>query len=120
MIGAGELNEVWAFQQRREDPNGDNRGPFDPSTEVRLPAQVIWLKGSEAVLQDRLTGVQPIIIVVPDCEKARALSPAWRCYDKRRPPSDDDQDGYGNITGISPSKTAGYLDILASIGKAHG
>lgn len=125
MIGAGELNDVWAFQVRTQDDNGDLQGPFDPHSEFRLPAKVIWLKGSEAVMQDRLTGIQPVIITVPDCHNARQITPAWRGVDARRlgerfTYTFEVQDLFANVTGVSPASTAGYLDILATIGKAHG
>lgn len=112
MPGAGELNARWTFQQRSETVNGDRQGPWEDGFTVW--AKVTWLRGTEAVMADRLEGRQPVVITVRDSAQARAIGTGWRAKSKRR------SAWIGNITGASPAKEPGFIDILATIGGAQG
>lgn len=111
-MGAGAFRERWTFQQRAEDANGDRRGPWEAGR--TLYADVTFLRGTEAVMQDRLTGRQPVVITVRDSSLSRKITSAWRAIDSRSP------DRIANITSVSPSRERGFLDILATIGGAQG
>lgn len=111
-LGAGDLKERWTFQQRAEDGNGDRRGKWEEGFTVWTA--VTWLIGTEAVMQDRLTGVQPVVLSVRASSMTRQITPAWRALDSRQAGRE------ANITGVVPSRTPGFIDILAVIGKAQG
>ncbi len=113
MPGAGALRDRWTFQQRSLDPNQDRRGPWEVGIEDE-PTEVTWLRGTEAVMQDRLTGVQPVILTIRSSDATRAITPAWRAFDMRQPTV------VGNVTGVTPSRQRGFLDILVTVGKAQG
>lgn len=110
---AGALRERWTFQQRSEDANGDRRGPWELPGRT-LYADVLYLRGTEAVMQDRLTGLQPVVITVRDSSLSRKITNAWRALDSRSP------DRIANITSVGPSRRRGFLDILATIGGPQG
>lgn len=111
-VGAGDLRDRWTFQQRAADANGDRRGPWEDGFSVS--AKVTWLIGSEAVMQDRLTGRQPVVLTIRESSVSRQITPGWRAFDARRAGRE------ANITAVSPSKTRGFLDVLAVIGVAQG
>lgn len=111
MPDAGALTNRVRFDTRGADANGDPLGPWAEGPTVW--AQLIWLRGSEAVLQQRLEGQQPVAIVVRESSQTRALTPASRAV----------LTATGevlNITAVSPSKQPGFLDVLAVRGGAAG
>lgn len=112
MAGAGDRNERWTFERRDIDANGDARGPWTDGRTVWTG--VTWLRGTEAVMQDRLTGVQPVVLNVRETSQTKTIKPGWRAIDSRHPSR------VANITGISPGRERGTLDILATVGVAHG
>lgn len=104
MPGAGEMRDRVTFQKRGPDENGDPLGPWIDRFSVA--AQIVYLKGTEPVMAQRLQGVQPAVIVVREGANARMITTAWRAEDART--------GVGyNITSVSPSKSRGFIDILA-------
>lgn len=112
MPGAGDLRDRITFEARGEDANGDPLGPWAPQFTVW--AQLVWLRGSEAALQQRLEGKQPVAIVVRSSSSTRAINTAWRAVNARDP------EQKFNLTSVSPAKEAGFLDILAVMGGATG
>ncbi|RYE57627.1 MAG: head-tail adaptor protein [Hyphomicrobiales bacterium] len=109
MPSAGELKDRLHFQQRALDANNDRTGEWDVSGQATRWAKVVWLKGSEPVMAQRLQSIQPVVITVRDDSVTRAFGTAWRAVGKN---------GFlagkpFNIRGVSPSKAAGFLDILA-------
>lgn len=84
MPGAGELNERLAFQKRvasADDGYGNREGSWQE--QFRCAAKVQPLRGSEAVIAQRLAGVQPVIITIRSCVAARLVGPFWRAVDTR-------------------------------------
>ena len=112
MPGAGALDQRITFEARTEDANGDPLGPWAP--QFTAWAQLVWLRGSEAALQQRLEGRQPVAIVVRSSSSTRAINTAWRAVNARDP------DQRFNITAVSPAKEQGFIDVLATMGGATG
>jgi len=112
MPGAGDLRDRITFEARGEDANGDPLGPWAPQFTVW--AQMIWLRGSEAALQQRLEGRQPVAIVVRTSSQTRGITTAWRAVNARN------TEQRFNITAVSPAKEPGFIDVLATMGGATG
>lgn len=112
MPGAGALDQRIRFEARTEDANGDPLGPW--AEQFTVWAQLVWLRGSEAVLQQRLEGKQPVAIVVRSSSSTRAINTAWRAVNARNPAQ------AFNITAVSPAKEQGFIDVLATMGGATG
>lgn len=74
----------------------------------------MWLRGGESVMNDRLAGHQPIALVIRDSKAAREIDAGWRAVDARR------SGRVANISAASPSQDAGFIDVLAVVGKASG
>ncbi|WP_303698774.1 head-tail adaptor protein [Brevundimonas naejangsanensis] len=104
-----QLRERWAFQQR-----GGSAGRAEWDAGFTRWTEVTWLRGSEAVMQDRLTGVQPVILTVKEDGETRSITAGFRAVDLRNGAN------AANVTGVSPAKKRGFLDILATIGIAQG
>nr|WP_314437610.1 head-tail adaptor protein [uncultured Brevundimonas sp.] len=112
MPGAGDLRDRIAFEVRDADANGDPQGPWKAKATVW--AQVIWLRGTETVAQQRLEGRQPVVITIRESSQTREITPAWRAVNARH------SGQKFNITAVSPSKDRGFLDVLAVMGGATG
>lgn len=112
MPGAGALDQRITFQARGEDDNGDPLGPWEDRFTVW--AQLVWLRGSEAALQQRLEGKQPVAVVVRASSQTRGITTAWRAVNARN------ADQKFNITAVSPAKERGFVDVLATMGGATG
>jgi head-tail adaptor len=112
MIGAGDLRDRITFEARALDANGDALGTFEPQFTVW--AHLRWLRGSEAALQQRLEGRQPVALVIRDSAQARQITTAWRALNAR-------VEGQAfNITSVSPAQERGFIDILATTGGPTG
>lgn len=112
MPGAGELRDRWTFQQRGLDANGDRRGAWEDGFTVWT--KTTWLRGGESVMQDRLTGKQPVVLTIRDSRQAREIGSGWRAVDSRT------EGRVANVTSVSPARDRGFLDVLATIGEAEG
>lgn len=112
MPSAGDLDHRILFQERGLDANGDPGGPWEDRHTVW--AQMVWLRGSESAVQQRLEGKQPVAIVVRSSTQTRAITTAWRAVNARC------RDQEFNIVAVSPAKERGFLDILAQRGGATG
>lgn len=112
MPGAGDLRDRITFQARTDDPNGDPLGPW--ADQFTVWAQMVWLRGSESALQQRLEGKQPVAIVVRSSSSTRAINTSWRAVNARDP------EQAFNITAVSPAKERGFIDVLATMGGATG
>ncbi|ASE38470.1 head-tail adaptor protein [Brevundimonas vesicularis] len=112
MPGAGDLCDRITFEARGEDANGDPLGPWAPQFTVW--AQMVWLRGSEAALQQRLEGRQPVAIVVRTSSQTRGITTAWRAVNARN------AEQRFNITAVSAAKEPGLIDVLATMGGATG
>lgn len=112
MPGAGELRDRITFEARGLDANGDPLGAWEPRFTVW--AQLVWLRGSESALQQRLEGKQPVAVVIRDSSQTREIDTAWRAVNARKTTE------RFNITAASPSKKRGFIDVLAVKGGATG
>lgn len=111
---AGELRERVAFARRvtSSDGAGNERAEF--STQFTAWARIQPLKGGEEVLASRLAGVQPVIIRIRSSEAAREIATTWRATDTRTGREYD-------ITAVANmDERNGYLDLMATAGKAVG
>ncbi len=85
--GARKLLNRILLQRRTLDGNGDPLGPWgavpSEADDSAWAAQVVWLKGGETVMAQRLQGVQPVVIVLRACTTSRAVDNAWRGVDVR-------------------------------------
>jgi head-tail adaptor len=112
MPGAGALKDRITFEARGLDANGDPLGAWE--TKFTVWAQLVWLRGSESALQQRLESKQPVAIVVRTSTQAREIDTSWRAVNARNAAQ------RFNITAVSPSKEPGFIDILAVMGGATG
>lgn len=110
---AGSLKHRLRFEARSLTSDGYGNVEGDFATVFTRQAQIIPLKGGEAVMAARLTGTQPIIIRVRRDSQTRQIEADWRAVDERTeevyalksPPTDMEDRG-------------AYLDILAESGVA--
>lgn len=77
--GAGNLRSKVMFQRRTEDANGDLLGPFEDVS--ARAAEIIYLRGGEPVMAQRLQGVQPAVVAVYADSVTRTVTNAWRLID---------------------------------------
>lgn len=113
MSSAGKMRDRYRFDQRGLDANGDRLGPWDSDNGITVWAETKWLKGTEAVMAQRLEGRQPVALVIRDSTTARTITTAFRAVDVRT-------GAVFNIVGVSPSNTRGFIDVLAVSGGASG
>lgn len=79
--GAGNLRNKIILQRRTADANGDLLGPFEDVITRR--AEIIYLRGGEPVMAQRLQGVQPAVVAVYADSVTRTVTNAWRLIDDR-------------------------------------
>lgn len=113
MSGAGSLHHRLRFES--PSPTDDGAGNYTDgwTLEFEQSCGLKNLKGGEAVLADRLSGRQPVVITVRRSTRTRAIAPDWRAVDVRTgviyqikaPPADMDDRRL-------------WLDILAEMGVA--
>lgn len=113
MSSAARMRDRYRFEQRGLDANGDRLGAWDTENGITVSAETIWLKGSESVMASRLEGKQPVALVIRDSTQARTINEAWRAVDVRT-------SEVFNISGTSPSRVRGFIDVLAVSGGATG
>lgn len=104
MTGAGQLRERVLFQQRGLDANNDRLGDWEDVTMVW--ARIMRLKGSEPVLQQRLEGVQPVVITVRWSPVTDQVTTGWRAVDERTGQQ-------FNIRSKTPDEKRAFIDLLA-------
>ena len=83
---AGALRELLHFQKRGDLDNGwgdITPGAGDWETQFTANAAMRPLRGSEAVMADRLGGVQPYVVTIRQHSAALAVTAAWRVVDAR-------------------------------------
>ena len=74
---------------------------------VTLAAEVLYLKGSDAVQASRLQGKQPAVITVCVCAAARLIDNSWRAVDAR------DATRMFEITSSALSDDRAFIQLLA-------
>jgi hypothetical protein len=73
---AGLLRETVTLQRRTLDLNGDRLGPW--ADEFASPARVLHRTAGEAVLAQRLAGVQPVEVTLRLNAFSAAVDTDWR------------------------------------------
>jgi head-tail adaptor len=116
-MAAGELRELVALEEFAEVDDGRGNITAAWTERARCAARIQYLRGSEAVMQSRLQGKQPIAITVRRTPAVMDATTAWRARDLRAP-----NDAQGNPTGlwqirsISPAERHDYVDFLCERG----
>lgn len=83
---AGALRDYLDFQRRGDLDNGwgdTTPGAGDWETVFSAYAAMRPLRGSEAVMADRLGGVQPYVVTIRQHDAALQVTTAWRVVDAR-------------------------------------
>ena len=78
---AAALTNRVRLQRRPDDANGDPLGPFADVATRR--AEIVYLRGGEPVMEQRLQGVQPAVVAVYADSVTRTITNAWRLVDDR-------------------------------------
>lgn len=114
---AGALRERLHFQKRLDGDDGWGNpvsGAGEWVTQFTAYAGLRPLRGSEAVMADRLDGLQPYVVTIRHQRAALDVTSSWRLVDARNP----------NRTFAIKSPLADpdgknqWLEFLASVGMA--
>jgi head-tail adaptor len=115
-MAAGELREMLRFDRRATIPDdgyGNTRGAWAEFAGP-YPARVAPAAGSEDVLADRLSGLQPVEITIRWTPLAVTIQTEDRAIDVRSGKT-------YNVTSINNAdERRAYLTILATAGGADG
>lgn len=104
MPSAGELKHRVRFEQRAPNARGERLGPW---TEVATEAaKLLFLRGTEAVMAQRLQGKRPVVITVRASAKTRQISTPLQGVNVRT------GEVYA-IKAVTPDDTGAWIDILA-------
>lgn len=108
--GAGELRERVLLQRRGtiDDGFGNMVPGGDFETVATVWGRLMPLRGSESVMQARLSGRQPYVLTVRQSTTTRQVTEAWRVVDARN---------IGRVFAITappadPNGRRAWLDIL--------
>jgi SPP1 family predicted phage head-tail adaptor len=94
-VNIGELNRRLTFQQRGENSWDDMSSHW---------AKIVYLRGTEKVLEGRMVGRNTVVITVRQTSKVKSATTAWRIKFK----------GSGevfNIRSLIPSSDRQFVDI---------
>lgn len=112
-MGAGKLRELIAFERRDPVDDGAGNEISGPWIEqCRANAELLPLRGGEAVLASRLQGKQPYLITVRWSLASSEVTPDWRAVDARS----------GAIYAIQsavPRERRDYIDMICVAGIAE-
>ncbi len=114
MTTAGELRHRVGFFQRTatEDAYGNEQSGFAANPDFIVSAKVHAKFGGEAITAARLTGQQPVTIVVRQSTQTRQIMPDWQARDER-------SGALFNIRSIAdPDDGRAWLEILTQSGVA--
>lgn len=113
-MGAGDLRDRVLFQARGNDENGDPLGEFE--NQFTVWAQLIYQRGSETAVSNRLEGRLPVAVLIRDSEQARSITEGWRGKVMFGPRKDH----LFNITSVGPAQERGFLSLQGVFGGATG
>lgn len=113
MPGAGELRQRLAFDQKAagDATYGATAGAW--VERFQRSAKRKFLLGSEPVIGQRLSGVQPAVFTVRCDRQTVTLDSSWRLRDLRSGRS-------YNIRTVTPDERNTWIDILAESGGTDG
>lgn len=95
------------FDRRSLDENGDPLGPWAPFATVA--ARLRFMRGGEQVLQQRITGVQPVIVTVRASTTTRQVTTGDRAVNARTGTPLD-------IKSVAPDEAGAFIEILCEAG----
>lgn len=113
---AGELKEMMRFDRRTTIPDDGygNTTSIWAALAGPWPARVAPASGSEDVLADRLTGLEPVEITIRWCSSAAGIQSQDRAVNVRSGKT------YNVIAVANEDEKRAYLTILATAGGADG
>jgi head-tail adaptor len=113
MTTAGELSHRVAFDKRQDasDDYGNTQSVFVEQFIVSAKVQAKF--GGEAVTAARLTGQQPVTIVVRQSSKTIQIKPDWRARDAREGTE------YAIRSIVDPDDGGAWLELLCQTGVAE-
>lgn len=112
--GAGSLRERLHFQQRETGQDGyGNEQPGEWKTIFSAAAEAIPLRGTEAVMAERLSGVQPFVFRLRSSKNSRAVDATWRAVDAR-----NSKRVFNIKTNIDPDSRNAWRDMTMIEGEA--
>ncbi|MER8958684.1 phage head closure protein [Mesorhizobium sp. M0701] len=108
---AGQLRESVTLEQRQEvdDGHGNTVSSWVPIATVA--ARIIFMRGNEQVLADRLAGIQPVIFTLRYSSQTGPLTTDWRLVDART------SEAFA-IKSIVADERRAYLQVLCQRGVA--
>lgn len=120
---SGSLRGRVHFQRRQTEPDpwgGDPR-EGDWATVTTCAAEFIPLKGSEAVIANRLQGIQPYIVRVRQSAVTRQIDETWRVVDARapQPPATGSRVFAIKAPPTDPNQKRAWLDFLVEQGRVE-
>lgn len=114
---SGALRERVHFQKRGDGDDGLGTvipGAGDWETQFTAYASMRPLRGSESVMADRLSGVQPYVLTIRHQRAALGVTTAWRIVDAR-----NDKRTFGLRSPLAdPDGRNQWLEGLVSAGTA--
>ncbi len=112
MTTAGELRHRIAFDKRGTGDDGYGNPDTGFSEQFVVSAKVQAKFGGEAVTAARLTGQQPVIIVVRQSTNTLLIKPEWRARDVREGTE------YAIRSVVDPDDGGMWLEMLCQTGVA--
>lgn len=114
---AGVLKWQVRFDQKIavDDPYGGTTSEWQP--QFTRWAEIRPLKGSEPVIAQRLTGIQPVLIIVRSDTETRQITPAWRAVELDR---GEEVRFYGLKTAEDMERARKYITMIAEAGASDG
>lgn len=112
--GAGKLRSLLAFQRRGEvEDDYGNVQVGKWGTAFTAHAELIPLRGGEAVMASRLDGRQPYVIRIRSSSQSRAVDASWQIVDAR-----NESRVFAIKAIVDPDNKNAWLDITATLGEA--
>ena len=111
-MAAGDMRERVFFALQLEVDTSYGKAVGDWEEQFEVWARVRALVGSEPVLAQRLTGVQPVIVTVRSSSDTRLVTAAWRIRHKQT-------GALYNIRAVPPGERKDYIDFLCEAGVAQ-
>lgn len=115
MPSAGQLRDRVRFEARSLDENGDRTGAWgaEAADSITVWAQLVTLRGGEGVMDARLQGRQPIVVVVRATPRSRTIDATWRIVDQRT-------DAVYAISAVNPAPRRDFIEFLAQAEGGNG
>lgn len=106
---AGDLRERVTFAERIEEDDGHGNKEGDFVDRFTVAAGMEPRFGGEAVMAARLSGRQPVSIVIRYFERGKSITPAWRATNAR-------SGEIYNIRSVVVGKRRDLIELLCEAG----